>query len=113
MACIHVFGALSHARGYVFSECRRQAIYLVVMGVAVWLLLPYGIKGVALAVVLATLARYLLLAHLSLKLVGVSWEQFFPPVQVICTFLNALVCWVLQYATTPRMSLKDRVHAQL
>ena len=36
-----------------------------------------------------------------------------PPVQVICTFLNALVCWVLQYATTPRMSLKDRVHAQL
>src|SRR5713101_3436222 len=39
--------------------------------------------------------------------------QNFPPVQVICTFLNALVCWVLQHATTPRMSLKDRVHAQL
>ena len=40
-------------------------------------------------------------------------RAIFPPVQVICTFLNALVCWVLQYATTPRMSLKDRVHAQL
>jgi hypothetical protein len=77
MALSHVFGALSHARGYVFSECRRQATHLVIMGVAIWMLFPYGIEGVASAVVLATLTRYLLLAQLSLKLVGVSWEQFF------------------------------------
>lgn len=77
MAITLVFGALSHARGYVFSECGRQGIYLVVMGISLWFLLPRGIEGVALAVALATVARYLLLAQLSVQLAGVRWKHFF------------------------------------
>jgi hypothetical protein len=40
-------------------------------------------------------------------------SDLFPSVQVICTFLNALVRWVFQFPGTPYMSLKDRIHAQL
>jgi hypothetical protein len=40
-------------------------------------LLPFGVNGVAMAVTIGILGRYLLLAHLSLKLVKVSWRQFF------------------------------------
>jgi O-antigen/teichoic acid export membrane protein len=75
MAMIHVFGALSHARGYIFREWGRQAIYLAFMGIALLSMLPYGIEGIALAVALATLTRYLLLAHLSTKLASIHWSQ--------------------------------------
>ncbi|MGH9857623.1 MAG: hypothetical protein ACRD4B_07255, partial [Acidobacteriota bacterium] len=77
MAMMRVFGAVSHARGQVFSECGRQVIYLAFVSVALWLLFPFGLEGLALAVTLAVIARYLLLAHLSIKLAGVSWRQFF------------------------------------
>ena len=77
MAMMRVFGALSHARGYVFSECGRQVIYLVLVGLSLWLLFPFGLKGLSLAVTLAVIARYMLLAHLCLKLVCVRWRVFF------------------------------------
>jgi len=77
MAMMLVFGSVSHSLGYVFNECSRQGVYLMIMSAALGFLLPLGLKGVAIAVMLATIARYLLLAHLSLKLVRVGWKQFF------------------------------------
>ena len=74
---MRVFGAVSHARGYVFSECGRQTIYLLFMGLALWIFFPYGLEGIALAAAIAIVIRYLLLAHLSLKLTGVKWREFF------------------------------------
>ena len=76
MAMMRVFGTVSHARGYVFSECGRQVIYLAFVSVALWLLFPYGLEGLALAVAIAIVTRYLLLAHLALELAGVQWRQF-------------------------------------
>jgi hypothetical protein len=76
LAMLRVFGAVSHARGYVFSECGRQVIYLVFVVVALWLLLPFGLEGMAVAVTLAGIARYVLLANLSIRLAGVTWRQF-------------------------------------
>jgi PST family polysaccharide transporter len=76
-AILYTCGALSHARGYVFSECCREIIYFIFMGLSIWFLIPLGIQGVALAVAFATFARYLLLAQLSVKLTGVSWSDFF------------------------------------
>ena len=75
MAMMRVFGAVSHARGFVFSECGRQVIYLVFVALALWFLFPFGLEGVALAVAIAIVARYLLLAHLALELAGVKWRQ--------------------------------------
>ena len=76
-AILYTCAALSHARGYVFSEWWRQVIYFVVMGLSIWFFFPLGIQGVALAVAFATFARYLLLAQLSVKLTGISWSEFF------------------------------------
>jgi lipopolysaccharide exporter len=76
VAITHVLGALSHAQGCVFSEWRGQAAYLVILGGALSFLLHLGLEGVALAVALATLARYFILAQLSVKLVGSSWKDF-------------------------------------
>jgi len=45
--------------------------------VALWVLFPFGLEGMAVAVTLAVIARYVLLAHLSTRLAGVTWRQFF------------------------------------
>src|SRR5262249_16763461 len=77
LAMLRVFGAVSHARGYVFSEWGRQVIYLACVVLALWLLFPFGLDGMAMAVTLAVIARYVLLAHLSIGLARVTWRQFF------------------------------------
>jgi PST family polysaccharide transporter len=77
MAMMLAFASVSHALGQVFNECSREGVYLVIMSAALCLLLPFGLEGVAFAVTLATFARYLLLAHLSLRLLGVGWKDFF------------------------------------
>jgi len=76
-AILYVSGALSHACGHVFSEWWRQVIYFLVMALALWLLVPLGIEGVALAVLFATVIRYLLIAELSVKLAELRWRDFF------------------------------------
>ena len=77
MAMMQIFGAVHYARGYVFNECGRQAVYLVVMLISISVLLSRGIDGIALAVAIATFARYLFLAQLSLTLAEISWKEFF------------------------------------
>lgn len=77
IAITGVGGALGHARGYVINEWWRQVIHLVIMGVLLYVLLPYGIEGVALAVLIARCARYIFLAELAVKLTEVGWWQFF------------------------------------
>jgi O-antigen/teichoic acid export membrane protein len=72
---IRIFGAVSHARGYVSNECSRQVAYLVLMGLSLWFLLPFGLDGAAVGVAIATFGRYLLLAQLSLKLLGIRWRE--------------------------------------
>jgi O-antigen/teichoic acid export membrane protein len=77
MAITHILEALSHALGFMYSEWWRQAVSFGVLCIALWLLLPLGIIGAAMAVALATLARYLILAQLSVSLMGCSWKDFF------------------------------------
>ena len=50
LAMLRVFGAVSHARGYIFSECGRQVIYFIFLVIALYLLFPFGLEGMALAV---------------------------------------------------------------
>jgi PST family polysaccharide transporter len=76
-AILYIGGAVSHARGRVLNEWVRQAVYLAVMVIAMWFLIPLGIEGIALAVGFATLTRYSLLAHLAVRLTEISWKQFF------------------------------------
>src|SRR5262249_29248255 len=77
MAMMRVFGAVTNARAYLFSECRRQVIYLLFVAAALWLFFSFGLEGFALAVALAAVARYFLLAQLALELAGIKWRRFF------------------------------------
>jgi O-antigen/teichoic acid export membrane protein len=77
MAMMRVFGAVTNARGYLFSECGRQVIYLVLVAAALWSLFSFGLEGLATAVAIGVVARYFLLAQLALKLTGTKWRQFF------------------------------------
>jgi PST family polysaccharide transporter len=75
MALMQVFGAVNYARAYVFNEWGRQAIYLMVITISIGVLLSHGIEGVALAVAIASVARFFLVGHLSLSLVGIGWKD--------------------------------------
>jgi len=77
VAMLRVFGAVSHARGYVFSECGRQVVYLVIVAVGLWLLFAFGLEGMAVAVTVAGILRYVLLGQLAIRLAGVTWKDFF------------------------------------
>ena len=50
------------------------------------------------------------LEMISFMLVGDAAVERFRPVQVICTFLHALVRCIFQFPRKPYMSLKDSVH---
>ena len=77
-AILYIGSALTHARGYVFNEWRRQVVYLAVMIVAMLLLFPFGLEGIALAVGFATLTEYICFSrNFQLSSRGVSWREFF------------------------------------
>jgi PST family polysaccharide transporter len=68
--------SLVRATGEVYGRMWRQAVYAVSVVVGSWLGLPWGLPGVAVAV-LATLAlNFFLMAHLSLRVVGMSWRSY-------------------------------------
>jgi O-antigen/teichoic acid export membrane protein len=99
MAMMRVFGAVTNARGYLFSECGRQVIYLVFVAAALWFFFSFGLEGLALAVTLAVVVRYFLLAQLALELSGVQWGQFFSA-QIPGVALGIAVAFPVYIAST-------------
>jgi O-antigen/teichoic acid export membrane protein len=99
LAMMRVFGAVSHARGYIYSESGRQVIYFWLLAVALWFLFPFGLNGIALAVVLGCMGRYLLLAQLAIELSGVKWTQFLSA-QLPGVIVGAVVGAPVYLATT-------------
>jgi PST family polysaccharide transporter len=68
--------ALVRATGAVYSRTWRQTAYAVLVLVGAWIGQPWGVEGVALAV-LATLAiNCFLMAQLSLHEAAMSWSSF-------------------------------------
>ncbi|HEU4642623.1 MAG TPA: lipopolysaccharide biosynthesis protein [Gemmatimonadaceae bacterium] len=72
-----VSDSLTRALGAVYARAWRQWIYagLVIGGGALGQ--PWGISGVATGVLFALLVNFLLMAHLSTRLLGLSWVGFF------------------------------------
>jgi PST family polysaccharide transporter len=68
--------SLSRATGRVYRRAWRQALYagLVFLGALVGQ--RWGVTGVAVGVLGAIFANYLLMAHLSLSVINVSWASF-------------------------------------
>src|SRR5258708_26793928 len=67
---------VARATGAVYRRAWRQAIYLACVVAGGWFGRHWGIAGVALGVLGALAVNYLLMAHLGLRLAGLSWRRF-------------------------------------
>jgi O-antigen/teichoic acid export membrane protein len=82
--------SLSRATGRVYRRAWRQALYAGFVFLGAWLGHGWGVTGVALGVLCAFFINYLMMAHLSLSLVQISWAQF-AQVQLPAVRLTMLV----------------------
>ena len=67
---------LAFSQGAVYDLAWRKAVYAALVIGGAWLAQPLGIAGVALAVVVALMAIYVLSAQLNLRLVRLDWRSF-------------------------------------
>jgi O-antigen/teichoic acid export membrane protein len=68
--------SLSRATGRVYRRAWRQALYAVMVFLGAWVGQRQGITGVAIGVLGALFVNYLLMAHLGLNVLRISWLSF-------------------------------------
>ena len=68
--------SLSRATGRVYRRAWRQALYALLVFVGAWIGQRQGITGVAVGVLGALFINYLLMAHLGLSVLQISWLSF-------------------------------------
>ncbi|MDP4985717.1 lipopolysaccharide biosynthesis protein [Pseudoalteromonas tunicata] len=83
-------GSLVQALGFVYAELRRQCVYLVLLGVGCFVAVQWGLEYVAWVVVIASFFLYIMMAQLVLRLVAISWFEFFKSQQAAIV-LSALI----------------------
>jgi O-antigen/teichoic acid export membrane protein len=69
----------TQAKGRIWAEVRRQALFILVLVVAVAALSPWGIAGAAGGVLLSTIFMTVLLQSLVGRLSGLSWADMLAP----------------------------------
>jgi len=69
--------SLARAKGAVYNRAWRQALFAIAVFVGAWVGSYGGLPGVAFGVLLANLLNYCLMAQLSLKILSMSWKEFF------------------------------------
>jgi PST family polysaccharide transporter len=69
--------SLARATGAVYDRAWRQILFAVFVFLGAWIGTRWGLAGVASGVLLATCLNYVFMAHLSLKLISMSWKDFF------------------------------------
>jgi len=68
-----VTGTLARAKGAVYNIAWRNGLYGVMVLAGSWLALPYGLSGVATAVVVALTIYFFLMTTLSLRITKLGW----------------------------------------
>jgi PST family polysaccharide transporter len=68
--------SLSRATGKVYRRAWRHAVYAALVFLGAWVGHYRGVTGVAVGVLGALCINYLLMAHLSLSVVQISWLRF-------------------------------------
>jgi O-antigen/teichoic acid export membrane protein len=68
--------SIARATGAVYARAWRQAVHVIAIAIGALIGQSWGIGGVALGVVVAIAVNFLLMAHLSLRLVGMRWSGF-------------------------------------
>jgi O-antigen/teichoic acid export membrane protein len=82
--------SLSRATGRVYRRAWRQALYAAMVLAGAWVGQRWGITGVAVGVLVALFVNYLLMAHLGLHVLRISWLAFIR-VQLPALWLTILV----------------------
>ena len=67
--------SLARATGAVFRRAWRQALYAALVVTGAWIGQRWGLAGVALGVLVAIAANFLVMAQLSLRLTGMRWAE--------------------------------------
>lgn len=70
-------GALAHATGKVYTEAMQQLIYFLLLAGFALFAIKYGIEGVAVSIIIASLWLFIAQSWLSLKILKSKWPEFF------------------------------------
>jgi PST family polysaccharide transporter len=69
--------SLTRATGAVYNRAWRQILFALFVFFGALIGTRWGLSGVAFGVLLANFSNYMLMAHLSLSLISMTWKDFF------------------------------------
>ncbi len=104
-------GAVAKATGKVYAEAWRQLIFALILIVGALIGIKYGIEGVGFAVVISSLWFYISMAHLTIRIVDITWFDFIKVqipgilVFILITIVNLVTLITLNYFLVPQMYL--------
>lgn len=87
--------SLTRATGDVYKRAWRQVIYALLVLIGTYIGSFQGLSGVAIGVAFAIIVNYFLMAHLSLKIIDISWNDYFK--SHIPGIYTALITGILIY----------------
>lgn len=99
-------GSLAKSTDNVFKETSRQFLFAASLGILSFLLIGYGIEGVAVAVTISSLLFFLIMTQLSLKICKSSWAEFVKKLKggfilaIILAGVNAVTMAGIEYFFT-------------
>ena len=73
----NLIGSVTRATGKVFAEVWRQFVFVAILVGGAVIGIHYGIEGVGIAVLLASIWLYLSMASISIKILKSSWKNYF------------------------------------
>ncbi|MGH9753616.1 MAG: lipopolysaccharide biosynthesis protein, partial [Blastocatellia bacterium] len=97
--------ALARAKGAVYAKFRCHAIYAACIFAGSYIGARWGIIGVAVGVVVATIVMYLLMAQLTNRLVEASWKQY-----LLCQLPGAIIAASVVAVALPLTVLLRAAH---
>ena len=104
-------GAVAKATGKVYEEAWRQLIFAIILIVGALIGIKYGIEGVGFAVVISSLWFYLSMAHLTIRIVNITWNEFLKVqipgilVFILITIVNLITLYSLNHFLSLEMYL--------
>jgi PST family polysaccharide transporter len=84
-----ISNVLANSVGAVYRNARSQAIYAFLIVAGAWLVLPYGILGVAFTTLFARASIYLMLTHVALDITRLRW------IDLLREYRPALLCSII------------------
>ncbi|MBK9282726.1 MAG: lipopolysaccharide biosynthesis protein [Sphingobacteriaceae bacterium] len=70
-------GALAQATGKVYVEAFQQLIYFLILGGSALFAVKFGIEGIALSILIASLWLFAAQSWLSIRIIASTWKEFF------------------------------------